>query len=216
MSCTVLLLLSEPRSVILVAASNFFCSPLRPPPLPRIQSNFGCNHDKGTKNACSTSSYNYGYRDPQARFRSILSYNCKSGQCDNISGGSCARVQRFSNTYALYNGRAIGKSDTDNARRINAYRNTVANYYDSPTVSCCYAIESILMFAHLYMSSLTLSYPFVSSSTATSSYASTHKSSNTSPEPPADTRAYRTSRTNDTTDASSHERSDSITDPPAH
>ena len=48
-----------------------------------IGHNLGLNHDRGTKEACSSSNYNYGYRDPNAAFRSIMAYNCKSGQCDN-------------------------------------------------------------------------------------------------------------------------------------
>ena len=105
--------------------------------------NFGCNHDKGTSNACSNSAYNYGWRDPNANFRSILAYNCVSGQCDSNAGGGCTRVQRFSNPNFLYNGSPIGSAQHDNARRINDVRVTVAGYYPhtsdpgtlSPTIS---------------------------------------------------------------------------------
>ena len=171
----------SPRSVISVV--HLIISFAHPPStsILRIQSNFGCNHDRGTKNACSSSSYSYGYRDPGASFRSILAYGCKSGQCDDNDGGSCTRVQRFSNTEFQYNGKAIGGTYANNARRINDKRVEVANYYDSPTVSgCSYSIESTLMFAHLHVfTHITMS--FCVFSTATSSYASTHKSSNTSP-----------------------------------
>jgi len=96
-----------------------------------IGHNMGCNHDKGTSNACSNSNYNYGWRDPQAQFRSILAYNCNSGQCDNNAGGGCTRVQRFSNPNYLYNGKAIGSPEHDNARRINDVKATIAAYYTS-------------------------------------------------------------------------------------
>lgn len=92
----------------------------------------GCNHDKGTSNACSSSAYQYGYRDPNANFRSIMAYNCNAGQCDNNAGGSCARVQRFSNTFENYpdnTGLPIGTPETDNARHINEVKATIAGYF---------------------------------------------------------------------------------------
>jgi hypothetical protein len=98
-----------------------------------IGHNLGCNHDKGTKGACSDSNYNYGWRDPNANFRSILAYNCKSGQCDNNAGGGCTRVQRFSNPNFLYNGSPIGNAQHDNARRINDVKATVAAYFPHKT-----------------------------------------------------------------------------------
>merc|ERR1719491_1072848 len=67
-----------------------------------IAHNLGCEHDRGTSGACSNTTSNYGYRDPQARFRSILGYNCRSGQCDENAGGSCPRVQMFSNPLETY------------------------------------------------------------------------------------------------------------------
>jgi len=94
-----------------------------------IGHNFGCNHDKGTTDTCSNQSvYNYGYRDPQARFRSIMAYGCTTGQCDNNAGGYCTRVQIFSTPDIQYNGMPIGAADTDNARRINEKRVEVASY----------------------------------------------------------------------------------------
>lgn len=96
-----------------------------------IGHNLGCNHDKGTKNACSTTNYNYGWRDPQARFRSVLAYNCVRGQCDNNAGGGCTRVQRFSNDQFLYNGLPMGNIHTDNARQINDVKARVASYFTS-------------------------------------------------------------------------------------
>jgi len=95
-----------------------------------IGHNMGLNHDKGTSNACNNPAYNYGYRDPDARFRSILAYSCRSGQCDNNAGnGSCTRVQRFSNPNSGYNGSPIGTATSDNARQINDVRVQVAKYF---------------------------------------------------------------------------------------
>jgi len=97
-----------------------------------IAHNMGCNHDKGTSRACSSSKYNYGYRDPDANFRSIMGYSCRSGQCDKNKGGGCTRVQRFSNPNFKYNGKAIGTPLHDNARQLNNVRQTVAKYYTAP------------------------------------------------------------------------------------
>ena len=94
-----------------------------------IGHNFGCNHDKGTTDTCNQPEYNYGYRDPQARFRSVMAYGCKTGQCDNNAGGYCTRVQMFSSKDIQYNGMPIGASDIDNARRINEKRVEVAGYF---------------------------------------------------------------------------------------
>lgn len=79
----------------------------------------GCNHDRGTANECSSSSYNYGYRDPQAMFRTILAYECQAGQCDGNVGGTCPVIQRFSSPNGLYNGKAIGNALNDNTRQLN-------------------------------------------------------------------------------------------------
>jgi len=94
-----------------------------------IGHNLGCNHDKGTSNACTSGNINYGYRDPSADFRSILAYNCGCGQCDNNAGGGCPRVQRFSNPYNLYNGKSIGNASTNNAKHINDVKAIVGAYY---------------------------------------------------------------------------------------
>jgi len=92
--------------------------------------NLGLNHDRGTKNACNGVNYNYGYRDPSARFRSILAYACRSGQCDNNpANGRCTRVQRFSNPTYSYGGAPIGTATENNARKINDERFKVAKYY---------------------------------------------------------------------------------------
>ena len=97
-----------------------------------IGHNLGCNHDKGTTDACGSSSYNYGYRDPQGSFRTMLAYNCKTGQCDNNGSNSCTRIQRMSTTTATYGGKPLGTQQIDNARHINDVRATVAGYLTAP------------------------------------------------------------------------------------
>jgi len=100
-----------------------------------IGHNMGALHDRGTQGDCSSTAYSFGYRDPQASFRSILAYSCMSGQCDNNDGGGCTRVQRFSNDEFLYNGKAIGNSRADNARQHSDVFAAVSAYYeckDSP------------------------------------------------------------------------------------
>ena len=73
-----------------------------------IGHNLGLSHDRGTEEACSSSRYNYGYRDPNAAFRTIMAYNCKSGQCDGNPGRRCPKIQRFSTPNFRYQGKAIG------------------------------------------------------------------------------------------------------------
>ena len=108
-----------------------------------IGHNFGLNHDRGSKNQCTTTGYNYGFRNPQAEFRSILAYACNANECiGNLlpAGAPCTRVQRFSNTFALYNGKPIGDANNDGARSINDVAAQVSNFFvrppsSSPTIS---------------------------------------------------------------------------------
>lgn len=94
-----------------------------------IGHNMGAHHDRGQTNNCDSDSFNFGYRDPQARFRSILAYNCGTGQCDGNAGGGCTRVQRFSNPTLGYNDSPIGIADkADNARHINSKIREIAQY----------------------------------------------------------------------------------------
>jgi peptidyl-Asp metalloendopeptidase len=97
--------------------------------------NMNALHDRGTTNTCGpTTSYNYGFRDPKAAFRSIMAYDCQIGQCDNMTVNGCPRVQRFSNKAYLYKGKAIGDASHDNARQINEKRAYVASFY--PAMNC--------------------------------------------------------------------------------
>ena len=104
-----------------------------------IGHNLGLNHDRGAENMCTDSvNNNYGYRDPEAEFRSILAYGCAADQCTGNSlpeEAACTRVQRFSNTYALYNGKPIGDVNNDNASWINNVAVEVSNYFNRTTVT---------------------------------------------------------------------------------
>lgn len=94
-----------------------------------VAHNLGCLHDRGTDNKCSSTGFNYGFRDPDASFRTVMSKHCTTGQCDLHAGGNCPRVSRFSSASQTYNGKAIGSSGEDNVRQLNEQRFTVCNYY---------------------------------------------------------------------------------------
>jgi len=98
-----------------------------------IAHNMGCNHDRGTENDCTDKKPNYGYRDKNSAFRDIMSYNCRSDQCDGGTSSDCSRVQRFSNTASNYNGAPIGNAQSDCASHLNSYRATVAGYFPAKT-----------------------------------------------------------------------------------
>lgn len=108
-----------------------------------IAHNFGLLHDRGTENACGVEGYNYGYRDPEARLRTIMAYDCVPDECDNNAGGGCIRVARFSTPNKKFNNIAIGSEGTENAvLTINNELSTVAAYYnhggiitDAPSVT---------------------------------------------------------------------------------
>jgi len=107
-----------------------------------IGHNFGCNHDRGAKNACDSTDYRFGYKNPNSEFRSILAYPCSYPFCDGTVGSaSCPRVQMFSNNKFKYQNKIIGDDENNNARRIIEKITTVAAYYPhvvqtkSPTTS---------------------------------------------------------------------------------
>ena len=95
----------------------------------------GCNHDKGSTNACSDGAYNYGWHDPNAQFHDIMSYDCESDQCDGNPGGSCSRIQRFSNSTYLWEGMAVGSTAHNCARQINEVKGTIAMFEAEKTIS---------------------------------------------------------------------------------
>jgi hypothetical protein len=94
-------------------------------------------HDKGSENLCSAdATFNYGYRHPSAEYRTILSYDCKMGECDSMPKDGCPRIQRFSNSDSryTYNGKPIGNAKSDNAKVFNQFRTRVAAYF--PAMNC--------------------------------------------------------------------------------
>ncbi len=94
-----------------------------------IGHNLGLKHDRGINYDCDSTKFNFGYRDPEARFRTILAYDCKIGQCDNNIGGGCTRIQRFSNPTFEWNGLPVGDTLNDNARKINKVSYKIAQYF---------------------------------------------------------------------------------------
>ena len=116
--------------------------------------NFGCAHDRGTDDQCDDVGYSFGWRDPEAKFRTIMAKNCRSDQCDNNPGGGCARIGRFSNPDQLYNGKPLGSDGNNCVGRINEKRFEVCEYYTcgpiptpptpSPTVSLAPTMTQIL------------------------------------------------------------------------
>jgi len=93
-----------------------------------IGHNLGALHDLGTSNACSSSSYHYGWRDPDGDFRTIMGYNCRTGACDNIAKSGCTRVNWWSNPDVSYMGKPTGARNANNARQINDVAAIVAAY----------------------------------------------------------------------------------------
>ena len=61
-----------------------------------------CRHDKGTESACGSTDYRYGYRAPDASYRSIMAYDCDPGECDNMPSANCIRGQFFSTPDPTY------------------------------------------------------------------------------------------------------------------
>ena len=97
----------------------------------------GAHHDRGTLGRCDThqTAYNYGYRDPNAQFRTITAYSCKANQCDNNPGTTCGRVGRFSNPNLTYGGSPTGTALSNNARVLNENAAAFAAYKASIVVA---------------------------------------------------------------------------------
>lgn len=124
-----------PSSSCMFSLSSFMCTTGYFSFGHELAHNMNSRHDRGTENDCKTSSnYNFGYRDPDAAFRTILSFDCTVDQCDNIAKKGCPRVQRFSNPNNLYNGKAIGSITQDNTRQMNNVRSVVASFF--PAMNC--------------------------------------------------------------------------------
>ena len=119
-----------PRKDLMFSVTDYSCATGYYSFAHEIGHNLGLNHDRGTKNQCSSNNYNFGYRDPNASFRSIMAYSCKAGQCDRNRGGGCARIQRFSSPNIRYHGKVVGiAGKADSARHINNVKALVAKYF---------------------------------------------------------------------------------------
>ena len=132
----------SPSSAYLFSVSQYDCATGYFSFGHEIGHNLGMYHDRGTENACSeANTFNYGYRDTSAAFRTILSYNCKMSQCDAMPKDGCTRIQRFSssNPAFTYNGKPIGDTKRDNAKQANNVRASVAAYF--PAMNCQSNVE---------------------------------------------------------------------------
>jgi peptidyl-Asp metalloendopeptidase len=95
-----------------------------------IGHNEGCAHDRANSNVAGSYPYSYGHQDAVNTFRTIMAYNC--------SGGSCPRIDNFSNPIVTHNGAPTGIdhnvdpiNSTDNARTINNNESIIANWRQS-------------------------------------------------------------------------------------
>ena len=129
-----------PMKELAFAVVSLNCATARYSYAHEIGHNFGMLHDRGTADACSETTFmgrptfNYGYRDPDASFCSILAYECVIGECDNMPKNDCPRVLRFSNTQFLFDGKAMGNQYNDNAMQWNNERAVIASFY--PAMNC--------------------------------------------------------------------------------
>jgi len=90
--------------------------------------NIGSSHDLDQyggvpkREPCYRHGYKHESSNPTQRWRTVMSYQCKSG--------SCPRVNMFSNPRLTYNNIPLGSKEyEDNARRLNERRETVAAFY---------------------------------------------------------------------------------------
>ena len=127
----------EPKKASMFSISQYSCSTGYYSFAHEIGHNFDLQHDRASENVCHmNSTFNYAYRNPNAEFRTILSYDCKIGQCDKLPKNGCDRILRFSNSNPAYtyNGQPIGDNSMDNARQFNTKRSFVASMY--PAMNC--------------------------------------------------------------------------------
>lgn len=96
-----------------------------------IGHNEGNAHDRDNAGDAAYD-YSYGYRNPGANFRTIMSYSCSD------IGGSCPRVPHLSNPNILYNGYPTGidhnsdpSNSADNIRSMNNTFPIVSNWRTS-------------------------------------------------------------------------------------
>ena len=104
------------------------------PGFPPLLRQLGVKHDRGTQNQCNAKEYNYGYRDPDAEFRTIMAYGCRKDQCDNMPKNGCPQIQRFSSSSGRYNGKKVGNDETNAVRALNENVKEAASYF--PAMDC--------------------------------------------------------------------------------
>ena len=102
--------------------SGYYCTDLTY--AHEIGHNLGLAHDRANSSNPGRYSYSYGYQDPSANFRTVMSYSCSGG---------CPRVNHFSNPAVMYNGLTTGidymaTDSADNARTLNLTRIEMAGY----------------------------------------------------------------------------------------
>lgn len=90
--------------------------------------NMGANHAPGDPTGTGAFSYSFGYRDPLARFRSIMAYNCSP---------SCPRLLYFSSPAVTYNGAVVGTTSQNNAASDTNVRSVVASFRLSQNGPTC-------------------------------------------------------------------------------
>jgi hypothetical protein len=93
--------------------------------------NMGSQHDRANAGSAGAYTYSYGYQDPQARFRTIMAYNCPGG---------CPRIPYFSNPAVGYLGLPTGinsmaPNSADNDQTLNNTALVVANFRPSRSAS---------------------------------------------------------------------------------
>jgi len=107
-------------------------------PAHELAHNFGCSHDRGTLGMCQDDAQsNYGYRDPQGRFRTIMSYPCEARSCNHNSQhpidkkNHCSLIPYFSNEKPdiSYNGSTLGGPANNCAGQIERVMHQVDNLY---------------------------------------------------------------------------------------
>jgi len=88
---------------------------------------FGCFHDRGTQDGCTSADTNWGHRDSEGRYVTVMAYRCQLNQCDNLTSYSpCARIPYFSGNIT-YNGELLGGEYNNCRGQILATKDMVAS-----------------------------------------------------------------------------------------
>lgn len=111
-------------------------------PAHELGHNFGCSHDRGTVDMChDEEKSSYGYRDPNERFRTIMSYPLPTRQCDRFSSERSFLLQEqqrstpiipyFSNNRkeGRYDGNLLGGAANNCAGQIERVQKKIAKLF---------------------------------------------------------------------------------------